>query len=126
MAVHGKGKVGAAIIDLKKVADISRQEKVKEKVDIQSGPEDEYLNKRLWLRRRDFQSLSGTRYLDDPIIDQYLELIRERNEADTSLPGIYTCITHLYTSTVKLGLRHTERWVKEDFTDERSNFLSNT
>ena len=49
MAVHEKGKVGAAIIDLKKVADISRQGKIKVQVDIQSGPEDEYLNKRLCL-----------------------------------------------------------------------------
>ena len=66
------------------------------------------------LRRRDFQSLSGSRYLYDTIIDGYLKLIRERNEADSSLPGIFTCITHLYTSTVAKGLRHTERWVKED------------
>ena len=49
MAVHEKGKVGAANIDLKKLADISSQGKVKEKVDIQMGPEDEYLNKRLRL-----------------------------------------------------------------------------
>ena len=37
MAVHEKGKVGAAIIDLKKVADIIRQGKIKVKVDIQSS-----------------------------------------------------------------------------------------
>ena len=115
MAVHGKGKIGAAIIDLKNVeAGSSRQGKVKEKVDIRRGPEDEFLNKRLDLRRYDFQSLSGSRYLNDKIIDRYLKLICERNEADSSLPGIYTCITHLYTQTVMKGLRHTERWVKED------------
>ena len=115
MAEHGKEKVGAAIIELKKVGTASsRQGKVKEKVDIQRGPEEEYLNKRLHLRRRDFQSLSGTRYLYDTIIDKYLKLIRERNEADSSLPGIYTCITHLYTATVMQGLKHTAWWVKED------------
>ena len=48
------------------------------------------------------------------IIDQYLRLIRERNEADSSLPAVYTCITHLYTSAVLNGLKHTETWVKED------------
>ena len=101
MAVQGKGKVGAAISDLKNVgAASSRQGKVKEKVDIQRGPGDEWLNRRLDLRRYDFQSLSGSRYLNDKIIDQYLKLIRERNEADSSLPVIYTCIAQLYTSTV--------------------------
>ena len=117
LAEHGKDKVGAAIIiiDLEKEETASsRQGNGKEKVDIQRGSEEEYLNKRLDLRRRDFKSLSGTRYLYDTIIDKYLKLIRERNEADSSLPGIYTCITHLYTGTVLQGLRHTERWVQED------------
>ena len=115
MAEPGKERVGAAVIDLEKVGTASsRQENVKEKVDIQKGPEDEYLNEQLYLRRRDFQSLSGTRYLLDNIIDKYLQLICERNEADSSLPGIYTCITHLYTATVMRGIRLTVRWVKED------------
>merc|ERR1739838_1007219 len=92
----------------------SRQVKVKEKVDIRRGPEDEYLNQRLHLRRGDFQSLSGTRYLDDTIIDKYMKLIRERNEADPKLPEIYTCITQLYTATVNSGFAHTQGWVKED------------
>merc|ERR1739842_26365 len=47
-----------AIIELKKFETASsRQVKVKEKVDIRRGPEDEYLNQRLYLQRRDFQSL---------------------------------------------------------------------
>ena len=82
--------------------------------DITSSESEEYMNKLLWLRRGDFQSLSGSRYLNDRIIDEYLKLIRERNEADARLPGIYTCKTLLYTSTVEKGLKHTERWVKED------------
>ena len=105
----------SAIIDQKNVeAGSSRQEKVKEKVDIQRGPSDEWLNKRLDLRRYDFQSLSGSRYLNDKIIDQYLRLIRERNEADSSLPGIYTCITQVFSTTKSRGVRHTRWWVKED------------
>merc|ERR1739842_196868 len=104
-----------AIIELKKFETASsRQVKVMEKVDIRRGPEDEYLNQRLYLQRRDFQSLSGTRYLYDTIIDKYLKLIRERNEADPMLPTIYTCITHLYTATVASGFAKTQWWVKED------------
>ncbi|CAL4063678.1 unnamed protein product, partial [Meganyctiphanes norvegica] len=93
---------------------ISRQERVEKKVDIQRGPLDDFLNKRLLLKRRDFQSLSGTEYLNDRIIDKYMMLIQERNEADSSLPEIYTCITHLYSATIEKGLRHTQTWVKED------------
>merc|ERR1739840_5464 len=90
-----------AIIELKKFETASsRRGKVKEKVDIRRGPGEEFLINRLDLRRWDFQSLSGTRYLNDRIIDMYLKLIRERNEADSMLPKIYTCITHLYTATV--------------------------
>ena len=105
----------SAIIDQKNVeAGSSRQEKVKEKVDIQRGPSNEWLNKRLDLYRYDFQSLSGSRYLNDKIIDQYLRLIHERNEADSSLPRIYTCIAQVFSRTKDRGVRHTRWWVKED------------
>ena len=83
-------------------------------MEIQKGPEDVFLNNRLDLRRWDFQSLSGTRYLNDKIIDMYLKLICARNEADSMLPTIYTSITHMYTQTVLSGLAHTARWVRED------------
>ena len=33
----------------------------------------------LQIKRRDFRSLAGNNYLNDKIIDQYLELIRQRN-----------------------------------------------
>merc|ERR1711872_967204 len=98
ITLHGKGKVGAEIIDLRKVgAGSSRQGK--KMVDIQRGPLDEYLNKRLPLKRRDLQTLSGSEFLNDEIINKYLTLILERNEADASLPEIYTCTTFMYTPT---------------------------
>merc|ERR1711872_534021 len=111
MTLHGKEKVGAEIIDLRKVgAGSSRQGK--KMVDIQRGPLDEYLNKRLPLKRRDLQTLSGSEFLNDEIINKYLTLILERNEADASLPEIYTCTTFMYTPT---GIpTHTESWIKED------------
>ena len=64
------------------------------------------------LKRRDLQTLSGTEFLNDEIINKYLTLILERNEADASLPEIYTCTTFMYTPT---GIpTHTESWIKED------------
>merc|ERR1712060_433246 len=69
-------------------------------------------NKRLPLKRRDLQTLSGSEFLNDEIINKYLTLILERNDADASLPEIYTCTTFMYTPT---GIpTHTESWIKED------------
>ena len=93
---------------------ISTQERIEIKVDIQRGPIDDVLSKQLNLKRRDFQTLSGTEFLNDRIVDEYMRLIRERNQADSSLPVVYTCITHLYTGIVSRGLEHTKTWVKKD------------
>merc|ERR1712142_763439 len=111
---------GAEVVDLAEeiaeVVDLTEEitPSNSKEVDIQRGSLDEYLNRRLNLTRRDFQSLSGSRYINDKIIDRYLQLIRERNEADFSLPRIFTCITHLYVATVAKGVRSTVRWIKED------------
>ena len=96
-------------------AAITTQERVEINVDIRRGPVDEVLSsKRMNLKRRDFQTLSGTEFLNDRIIDKYMKLIRERNRADSSLPVVYTCMTHLYTGISLKGLDHTETWVKKD------------
>ena len=78
------------------------QEKI-EKVDIKKGPSSEILNVRLDLRRWDFLSLCGSEYLNDRIINEYFRLIKERNEADLSLPKIYACCSQLYTGIVWRG-----------------------
>merc|ERR1711874_371068 len=43
-----------------------------------------------------------------------MRLIRKRNGADSSLPVVYACMTHLYTGIILRGLEHTETWVKAD------------
>ena len=80
-----------------------------EKVDIKKGPSNEMLNVQLDLRRWDFQSLCGSEYLNDRIIDVYFRLIQERNEADLSLPKVYACSSHLYTGIVLRGLEATSK-----------------
>ena len=92
----------------------NRQEMDKRKVVIQRGPLDEVLSKRTKLKRRDFQTLSGREFLNDRIIDEYMRLIRKRNGADSSLPVVYACMTHLHTGIILRGLEHTETWVKAD------------
>ena len=83
-----------------------RQEKVEKKVSIQRGHVDDILNKRLDLRRWDFQTLNAKVYINDRIIDEYLRLIQERNEVDLSLPEVFAGRTHRYTMMEVHGLRY--------------------
>ena len=70
------------------------------------------------LKQEALQSLSGTNYLDDRIIDQYMWLIKKRNEADSSLPKVYMCTTYIYTKLVshrlEKGMKYIHDWIKED------------
>ena len=83
-------------------------------MDIRKGPSNEVLNVRLDLRRRDFQTLCGSEYLNDRIINEYLRLIQERNEADSSLPKVYACCSQLYTMIGWRGLEETMNVYRRD------------
>ena len=85
-----------------------------EKVDIRKGRPNEVLNVRLDLRRWDFQTLCGSEYLNDRIINEYLRLIQERNEADSSLPKVYACCSQLYTMIGWRGLEETMNVYRRD------------
>ena len=97
---------------------------VKRNVEIQKGPLKETLiyhgkgSPLEELKQEALQSLSGANYLDDRIIDQYMLLIKKRNEADTSLPKVYMCTTYIYTKLVshrlKNGMNNIHNWIKED------------
>ena len=85
-----------------------------EKVDIKKGPADEKLNVRLDLKRWDFQSLCGSEYVNDRIINEYFRLIQERNEADSSLPKVFACCSQLYTVIGWRGLEETLKMYRRE------------
>ena len=67
---------------------------------LNSGPPDDILSKhRIQMRRRDYRTLSGVNFLNDKIIDEYLTLIKERNEKE-DLPGIYTFPLYAFLVTL--------------------------
>ena len=76
-------------------------------VDVDKGPPEEVLvdngTRGLQLRRRDLQTLSGKNLLNDKIVNQYVELIKKRNEADSSLPSIYVTDQTRYQSSPGTG-----------------------
>ena len=95
------------------------KEKVSPDVNILKGRSNEVLSKHgLHLTRGDFRSLSGTNYLNDKIIDQYLQLLQKRSEEDPNLPRVHACTTYLYSQLKRFGLeegcRRTVRWTPAD------------
>ena len=66
-------------------------------------------------------------YLYDKILNQYVELIKKRNEADSSLPSIYSFNTFVYEVLDRLGLEEGEikmkNWFQEDLRGKRSHHL---
>ena len=75
----------------------------------------------LQLRRKDFRSLQWTNWLNDKIIEGYMELIKKRSdEAENSAVEVMS--TFLYTKLinrgVELGSKETENWIKEDLRDK--------
>ena len=100
------------------------EEIISEEVEIQKGSLEEILiyYDKSWprenLNRRALQSLSGTNYLEETIINQYLCLIKKRNEADSRLPRIYMGCSYLYTKLEWHGLEEgskvIHKWITED------------
>ena len=70
------------------------------------------------MRRYDLHTLEGTHFLNDKIVNQYLELVQQRNAADPSLPSIYALNTFVYEVLDKDGLEKGEtrmdNWFHED------------
>merc|ERR1712240_483190 len=94
---------------------INRQLKGVRKVDIRRGPSEEKLNARLDLKRWDFRTLLDAEYVNDEIINGYMRLVKERNEADPNLPAIGASTSFRYLAIQERGLKYALKWCKEDF-----------
>ena len=63
---------------------------------LNSGPPGDILSKHfLEMSRSDYRSLSGRNFLNDKIINEYFQLIRERNVRE-KLPTIYQLSTYAH------------------------------
>ena len=87
---------------------------------LREGPPDDILCSHfLQIKRRDFRSLAGKNYLNDKIIDQYLQLIRQRNFC-RDMMKIYPLTTHAYTwleENYDGNFPTVSRWCIKDITD---------
>ena len=78
------------------------------------GEEDDIISTGTYtLRRRDYKSLVGRNYLNDLVIEEYMEIIRERNRK-IGLPRIGTTSVFFFTQFIELPFEEaylfTERW----------------
>ena len=84
-----------------------------------TGPPNEILVKhQLQMTRSDFRSLFDKNYLNDKIIDQYLLLIKQRNENDQKLPSVSVQSVYFYHKLDRLGvekgMEETSKQIKDD------------
>ena len=84
-------------------------------MDIRRGPSEEKLNAWLNLKRWDFRTLLDAEYINDEIINGYMRLVKERNEADPNLPAIGASTSFRYLAIQERGLKYALKWCKEDF-----------
>ncbi|XP_013136078.1 PREDICTED: sentrin-specific protease 1-like isoform X2 [Papilio polytes] len=79
------------------------------------GPLDQVLVQkfRMSIRRRDLQTLSGLNWLNDEVINFYMELITERSEQRPDLPKIHHFNTFFYPKLMRQGQAALQRWTKK-------------
>ena len=84
------------------------------------GPPDEILSRHfLEMTRRDYRSLGGRNFLNDKVIDEYLQLVRLRNVSE-ELPKVYPFTTHAFSwleDDYERNFPNVMRWCKEDLTE---------
>ena len=94
---------------------------------INTGPSSDILSKNNYLEmtRGDYRSLTGRNYLNDKIIDEYIYLIKERNQKE-NLPSIGFLPVHVFKlldQDFDTGYERTRNWIKEDLTQKDIIFV---
>ncbi|XP_013178767.1 PREDICTED: sentrin-specific protease 1-like isoform X1 [Papilio xuthus] len=68
---------------------------------------------RMSIRRRDLQTLSGLNWLNDEVINFYMELITQRSEQRPDLPKVHHFNTFFYPKLMRQGQAALQRWTKK-------------
>ncbi|VDM39948.1 unnamed protein product, partial [Toxocara canis] len=104
----------------------SRLRKVVEDEFPELSDEADILIKRVWdrklplderisdeLTRKDLMTLRGLDWLNDEVINFYMNLICERADMDSSLPKVYAFTTFFYPSLLGKGYQAVRRWTRK-------------
>uniref|UniRef100_A0A914PSQ9 Ubiquitin-like protease family profile domain-containing protein n=1 Tax=Panagrolaimus davidi TaxID=227884 RepID=A0A914PSQ9_9BILA len=63
--------------------------------------------------RKDLKTLSGLNWLNDEVINFYLDLVVKRSKEDGSLPKVYAFQTFFYTKLIQKGYDSVKRWTRK-------------
>ncbi|XP_047544834.1 sentrin-specific protease-like isoform X1 [Vanessa atalanta] len=79
------------------------------------GPPGQLLVEKFNLRihRRDLQTLSGLNWLNDEIINFYMNLLMQRSEEQKDLPKVYATNTFFYPKLMQSGQAGLRRWTRK-------------
>ncbi|XP_045760698.1 sentrin-specific protease 1-like isoform X2 [Maniola jurtina] len=90
------------------------QEKLVKKA-IGPGPAGQLLVEKFNLRihRRDLQTLAGLNWLNDEVINFYMNLLMQRSEERKDLPRVYATNTFFYPKLMQTGQAGLKRWTRK-------------
>ncbi|XP_034824111.1 sentrin-specific protease 2-like isoform X2 [Maniola hyperantus] len=90
------------------------QEKLVKKA-IGPGPAGQLLVEKFNLRihRRDLQTLAGLNWLNDEVINFYMNLLMQRSEERKDLPRVYATNTFFYPKLMQSGQAGLKRWTRK-------------
>ncbi|KAL4704662.1 hypothetical protein ACJJTC_013446 [Scirpophaga incertulas] len=79
------------------------------------GPPNELLVEKFNLRihRRDLQTLAGLNWLNDEVINFYMNLLMQRSERRPELPKVYATNTFFYPKLMQSGQAGLRRWTRK-------------
>jgi sentrin-specific protease 1 len=63
--------------------------------------------------RRDLQTLSGLNWLNDEVINFYMNLLMQRSEQQPTLPRVYATNTFFYPKLMQAGQAGLRRWTRK-------------
>ncbi|XP_068621181.1 uncharacterized protein [Battus philenor] len=80
-----------------------------------SGPPGQLMVEKFNLRihRRDLQTLAGLNWLNDEVINFYMNLLMQRCEERTDLPKVYATNTFFYPKLMQSGQAGLRRWTRK-------------
>uniref|UniRef100_A0AC34GPW7 Ubiquitin-like protease family profile domain-containing protein n=1 Tax=Panagrolaimus sp. ES5 TaxID=591445 RepID=A0AC34GPW7_9BILA len=65
------------------------------------------------ITRKDLKTLCGLDWLNDEVINFYLDLVVQRSKDDTSLPKVYAFQTFFYSNLSQKGYGAVKRWTRK-------------
>lgn len=93
---------------------LTQEQKIKIKKALNGAPDEVIINKfNLSIKRADLFTLTGTEWLNDEVINFYMNLLVERSEQNPHLPKLYCMNTFFIPTLMSRGHIGVRRWTRK-------------